>query len=790
MASQRRVRAPLVVLLLSAFAFSVVGPPAVHAREHEKADPRGVPVKSLDEALKSGRILPESVEAAQTRGFAPVMVQVALPSPFRPEGELTGSRVEAQRQAIAAGQRAILKNIDGTKFDDVKQYESIPWIAMWAGTDALTALVADPNVFRIIPDRVRDLQLGSSLQQIGAAVVRATLGNVGAGQTVAILDTGVDGSNPALAGKVVSEGCFSTSFPLQSSNLCPNGDSTAAGSGAPCGLALCWHGTHVAGIAAANGGGQFGVAPGASIIAIQVFSSNGAWDSDVIQGLERVYALRTTFNIAAVNLSLGSGFHTSEAACDDDNRDYKDIVDNLRAVQIATVAGSGNRANPFRLGIGAPACVSSVISVGATMDRGPAEAIGEWTTPGGGQPSSQTTSFLDLLAPGDIVFPSNSGSPNAAQVGTSFAAPHVTGAFAVLQGFDRWRSVNDMFDAMVATGKPITDSRPTQPITTPRLQLNAAVEAFTQRPLPPTNVQASPLGGTSMIVTWINNSGAAPGFRVTVEPPASSLLPPRSVTVGLATSAVVGTQTAADGTVLTLHPDTTYTVIVSACGPTGLCNDSQPITARTLNTLPDPPVNLRAANVTSSGVTLEWDQAGSNPVTHFRLVRYVCGLGYDCDPTIPAIQVGGSERSFVVGNLTGNWSVHWRIQACNNDGCGVWVDGPRTVTTSPGSAPAAPTNLHLCGQGGVPFEACLINRITLVWNDNAGNEDRHEFQWSIAQEGTPPWQAAWNTATLGPNAQSYSFTSWISGLIYYFQVRACNIYGCSGWSNMASYTMP
>jgi SNF2 family DNA or RNA helicase len=48
--------------------------------------------------------------------------------------------------------------------------------------------------------------------------------------------------------------------------------STAAGSGAPCGIAGCDHGTHVAGIAAGRDATRRGVAPQARIIAIQGFS--------------------------------------------------------------------------------------------------------------------------------------------------------------------------------------------------------------------------------------------------------------------------------------------------------------------------------------------------------------------------------------------------------------------------------------------------------------------------------------------------------------------------------------
>ena len=129
-----------------------------------------------------------------------------------------------------------------------------------------------------------------------------------------------------------------------------------------CNLSLvgCDHGTHVAGIAAGQTSpvGFDGVARGANIIAVQVFSrlhdSTGntpcanaersspcalSFTSDQMQALEYVYNLRNTLNIAAVNMSLGGGKHTS--ACDSDA--LKPIIDNLPAAGIATVIAAGNK---------------------------------------------------------------------------------------------------------------------------------------------------------------------------------------------------------------------------------------------------------------------------------------------------------------------------------------------------------------------------------------------------------------------------------------------------------------
>ena len=118
------------------------------------------------------------------------------------------------------------------------------------------------------------------------------------------------------------------------------------------------HGSHVAGIAAGNGPDvpAAGVAKGANIIAIQVFSrfleSNScnppgsscllSFSSSQIGALDYVLSQRFSFNIASANMSLGGGQYSTQASCDSANSFTKTPIDNLKSVGIATVISSGN----------------------------------------------------------------------------------------------------------------------------------------------------------------------------------------------------------------------------------------------------------------------------------------------------------------------------------------------------------------------------------------------------------------------------------------------------------------
>ncbi|MCH7746348.1 MAG: S8 family serine peptidase [Chloroflexi bacterium] len=206
------------------------------------------------------------------------------------EGDLpTAQAVAAQRQSIQTAQSAVLSELAATNFNVTARFTTIPFLALEVSGEGLAALESSNLIVDIQEDRINTVSLGSSIPVINADDVWA-LGIDGAGIAVAILDTGVDSSHPFLSGKVKAEACFTTF------GGCPNGfnQQIGPGAGVPCASSSsCNHGTHVAGIAAGKGANS-GVAREADLIAIQVFSpvggGIGAFDSDIVEGLEHVLA--------------------------------------------------------------------------------------------------------------------------------------------------------------------------------------------------------------------------------------------------------------------------------------------------------------------------------------------------------------------------------------------------------------------------------------------------------------------------------------------------------------------
>ncbi|MBK7707378.1 MAG: S8 family serine peptidase [Acidobacteria bacterium] len=422
-------------------------------------------------------------------GSVAVIVRLKIEN-YRLDALLDERAQAIQRQAIREKQSSLLASLSAGA-DDVKRFEFLPFLAMQVTSDALNALGESNEIDDIQESEWQRPLLLESIPLIGGSPFGGANGGTfggfsGLGRTVAVLDTGVDKTHPFFNNRVVSEACYSTNSATNTS-YCPGGanSSTASGSGLNCNVSViddCFHGTHVAGIAAGGNPAVSGngVARNANIIAIQVFSRstdcgggaspcNRSSTGDTILGLERVYALRTTFNIDAVNLSLGGGQYFSN--CDTEQSLYKEAIDNLRAAGIATVAASGN--SGYTNSLSSPACVSSAISVGSTHDgsAGFPDVVSDF---------SNSALFLNLLAPGELILSAYPGGLYQNTQGTSQAAPHVAGAWAVIRQKFPTDTVTQVLNRIKYSGPVILD--PENGIGKPRLKLDTALNTSNAEP--------------------------------------------------------------------------------------------------------------------------------------------------------------------------------------------------------------------------------------------------------------------------------------------------------------------
>ena len=431
------------------------------------------------------------LDRAAARGTVRVLARLDVPSTSK---ALASVDADAARvTAIRTARTALARDLEGTAYTTEREFSTIPYVALDVSPAALTALTLSGHVLGVEEDRLEKVMLPESVPLVqGDQAWNA--GYDGTGWAVAVLDTGVYSAHPFLAGKVVSEACYSAT------GSCPNGETEMLGPGAgeTCTYApgSCPHGTHVSGIAAGRGSDFSGVARGASIIAMQVFSKFTGSDcdddvedpcaksytSDTIAAMERVYELRNTYNIAAVNMSLGGGSYGSQLACDQVDSARKAIIDQLRSVGIATVAASGNEGSTDAMS--APGCIRSVISVGATTKS---DAIPSF---------SNSASFLTLLAPGRFILSSVPTSSFQEISGTSEATPHVAAAFAILNQKLGRGDVDTVLSALQSTGIPIEDPR--NGIVKPRIRIYDALLELPD-PSQPSGVQITPDGARTLI---------------------------------------------------------------------------------------------------------------------------------------------------------------------------------------------------------------------------------------------------------------------------------------------------
>jgi subtilisin family serine protease len=474
-------------ILLSAFvALCASGAPADPPGLRERAD-----AGYGQSFLRKSEVIDRVVR--RTGPGTSVRVIIGMEEGFVPMGRLNAWQRIQQRDKIRARQEEMLARLPRGKFVEKRRFANLPFMAVEIDSSQLEQLKSMADVTSVEEDVLDRPLLASSNVVIGSPETWSH-GFDGSSQTIAVLDTGVDRSHPFfdMGSKIVAEACFSTNSAGQGgTSACPGGaaSSTAAGSGGPCSTADCNHGTHLAGIAAGNDftGPNFGVARGADIIAIQVFTDFNnsqlcgtstpcslSYSSDQIAALDHVYSLRNTYAIAAVNMSLGDGGFTGY--CDVSEVARKAAIDNLRSVGIPTIISSGN--NGYRDKMQSPACISSAISVAATTDSDTLASF------------SNVSIATSLVAPGVKITSSTPGGGTATLSGTSMAAPHVAGAWAILKQSDPGATVDKILQELYVTGIAVDDNRGGASVTgLRRINLAAALN-----PDPPPSV--TPVSGS------------------------------------------------------------------------------------------------------------------------------------------------------------------------------------------------------------------------------------------------------------------------------------------------------
>jgi subtilisin family serine protease len=235
--------------------------------------------------------------------------------------------------------------------------------------------------------------------------------------TVAVIDTGIDGTHPELASKLSDVSQFFD--PGLGGAQSVNNPPTPA----------CNHATRVSGVAAAssnNGSGIAGLSWGARLLSLKVFDdadclsdcTNAACatvDSAIADAVDYAVTLHNSASTGkmVLNISLGEEFQV----CADP---IKTAISNAVTAGLVVIVAAGN--NPSA-GVDSPANCTGAVPVGATDIN---DLIASFSARGGEMASG------GVAAPGVEVYTTDLHGGYANADGTSFASPFVAGLAALL----------------------------------------------------------------------------------------------------------------------------------------------------------------------------------------------------------------------------------------------------------------------------------------------------------------------------------------------------------------------
>lgn len=129
-------------------------PPTAPAEPTSTPEPPDTPVLSATQTRSALLALYANLLAkAKEGGYVNLIVGLDLPTgPFKPEGALTASEIEAQRQAIAATRKALLGSLEGYDVEAYAWWDSVPHVALRVDREALEQLIESPYVTTLQED--------------------------------------------------------------------------------------------------------------------------------------------------------------------------------------------------------------------------------------------------------------------------------------------------------------------------------------------------------------------------------------------------------------------------------------------------------------------------------------------------------------------------------------------------------------------------------------------------------------------------------------------------------------
>jgi hypothetical protein len=278
--------------------------------------------------------------------------------------------------------------------------------------------------------------------------------------------------------------------------------------------------------------------------------------------------------------------------------------------------------------------------------------------------------------------------------------------------------------------------------------------ANTHLPLAPSALTAMVVSGTRVDLQWSDNSGNEQGFRI------ERCTGEGCDTFAEIASVAAGVTTHQDNTVAV---DESYAYRVRAFNVAG--NSDYSNTAATNTLRPAAPSDLAATTLAADSVRLDWNDNSDNEAG-FQVERCT-GAGCTNLAVVDSTAAGATQYYDTL--VTVNTAYRYVVRAFNQAG----VSAPTDTAAASTALPIAPT--------GLTATTVSPSEIQLAWTDNAVNETGYYVERCTGDGCTGFGQIA----ALGPGANSYLDGGRSLNTAYRYRVRAYNVAGNSGYSNIA-----
>ena len=658
------------------------------------------------------QFVPARILVAQQAGTADATFQQVLTAAgARSLGRVTGIDVHVVEVAAGAEQSTVAA-LTGNPY------------VRFAERDHLTAPAATAND----PLFVRQWHLAK------INVPTAWNFSTGAGITIAILDTGVDGAHPDLSAKMVPGWNFFDSNSNTSDVL--------------------GHGTAIAGVAAGatnNGVGIAGVASAARVMPIRITDAAGRarW-SLAAQGL--IWAADQGARVANISFQGMAASHTLQTA-----------LAYFRARGGVVIAAAGNTGAADNLAV-----ADGMLMVSATDDK---DLVTSWSTSG---------SVIDLAAPGTDVYSTAKGGGYGSWSGTSISASIVAGTAALVLSRRPDLTPAQVESALLTSATDLGAAGYDLDYGYGRVNAAAAVDTATGLPAVPACTRANP-GLTitpsqsaavragvmvAYTVTLTNNDTAGCG--------ASVFDYARSVPAGWSTNTLAPVSVA---------PGASASATLQVTAPVGVPNSSSVITATAtnqaaetysrlasathviVNTVPGAPV-IGTATAGNAQATVTFTAPASNggsPITSYTVTSSPGNL-----------TASGTVSPLTVSGLVNGTGYTFTVRAVNGIGTGAASAASNSVTPSaPATVPGAPV-IGTATAGNA--------QATVTFTPPASNGGSAITSYTVT--ANPGGRTASGTGS------PLTVTGLTNGTAYTFSVRATNVAGMGGASAASNSVTP